>query len=194
MSQSGKIQKGGQKSQNSVAQLSFHVARVSLPVLFASETACQAQPLSQISETCNNLQDKFTAMVKTTKRNPSANYAMNEAFVETEQHADVRRTCLTSKELEFSSKTERGTTSIRQLEEHNQSKDMSVENGNGEALNSIFDIEAAPGHDAADKAKTTTKRKKVRQLLDWTSQISVNQTSSKHMTKICSATPRALRA
>ena len=160
MSHNGKIQKGGQKSQNSIAQLSFHVAKVSLPVLFASETACQAQPLSQISETCHNLQDKFTAMVKTT-----TNYAMNEAFVETERHADVRRTCLTSKELEHSSKTERGTTSIRQLEEHNQSKDMSVENGNGEALNSIFDIEAAPGDDAADKAKTTTKRKKVRQLL-----------------------------
>ena len=160
MSHSEKIQKGGQKSQNSIAQLSFHVARASLPVLFGSETACQSSQQSQISETCNNLQEKFTAMVKTT-----TNYAMNEAFVETEQHADVRRTCLTSRELELSSKTERGTTSIRQSEEHNQSKDMSVESGNGEALNSIFDIEAAPRDDAADKAKTTTKRKKVRQLI-----------------------------
>ena len=165
MSHSGKIQKGGQKSQHSIAQLSFHVARASLPVSFASETACQttaAQPLSQISETCYNLQDKFTAMVKTTKRNPT-NYAMNEAFVETEQRADVRRICLTSKELELaSSKAERGTTSILQLEEHDESADMSVENGNGEALNSVFDIEAAPREDEAEKGKTTTKRKKVR--------------------------------
>ena len=67
--------------------------------------------------------------------NDPTNYEMNEAHLRRQQHPEVRRTCLTSIELELAGITsfqEHRIAPVSQSDEGRGSVDMSVVNGNGE--------------------------------------------------------------